>query len=267
MSDKEKGGALVFSSFADRQIVPTGTQLLANDYNIHDLDRPSAWTMETLEWLGDRALQAEMLEELGPEIKAKLIKVVRGQVSWDKIQAEVISAAFKGASDTEKDKINALIAESKFGTVVQQQAHRLKAAKKLHGQETVEINNHEDQLCGFILQALRDRHKQAIAQKEQQDPNYAAELAAWETDRKSLLEQARASLDYGVAARSHPKFKRQQERAIGSNYQTPFGGANYRQQRPVDSLEIKLEGNVAGTVNSVAKRVGNGVRKVLNLFS
>lgn len=269
MSDREdRGGALVFTSLADRQLVPTGTALLEREYKIFDLHNPSQWTLNDLQWLGDRAIQMDVLEALAPEIKAKLVKVIRGQVSWNKIQAEVISEAFKGASDTEKAKINALISESKFGSIVQQQAHRLQAAKNLHGQETTEINNYENALCGFILQALRERHQQAIAQKEAQagDPQYAAELADWEQNRQNLIEMAKASIEYGSAARSHPKFKRQQERALGGGQSDSWSGTGNWGGRPVDRLEFKLEGNAAGAIARAAGAVKRGASRVFNLF-
>lgn len=264
-----KGGALV--PLADRMIVPTGSAMLAKDYNIDGLDVPSSLTLDDFEELGQRAIEIQWLLDNLPDIRDKLLLVIKGQVSWEQMKCELMKAGYKGAGDIKKSTIDALIAEQGFNAKVAQQDYRLTANTKKFGQETAEINAFTDSLIEFDLASLRARNAATLEQKRQAaNSEDAAAIAEWEAARKNNdLEAARMLLQYGSAARSHPKFPGNRQ-AIGgsSRQQAAFGGGFSGNQQPQyrDQLKVELNGNVAGAVNRVANRVGNGVRKAIKFF-
>jgi hypothetical protein len=262
-----KGGALV--PLADRMIVPTGSAMLANDYNIDGLDIPSTLTLDDFEALGQRAIEIQWLLDNLPTIKDKLMLVIRGQVSWEQMKCELMKAGYKGAGDIKKSTIDALIAEQAFNAKVAQQDYRLSANTKKFGQETTEVNAFTDSLIELDLASLRARNAAILEQKRQAaNSEDAAAIAEWETARKNNdLQAASMLLQYGTAARSHPKFPGGAQ-AIGgsSRQQASFGGFSGTRQQPKDRLKIELEGNVAGAANRFANRAGNGVKKLKNFF-
>lgn len=264
-----RGGALV--SLADRMIVPAGSAMLANDYNIDGLDVPSSWTLEDFEELGQRAIEIQWLLDNLPAIKDKLMLVIRGQVSWEQMKCELIKAGYKGAGDIKKSTIDALIAEQGFNAKVTQQDYRLTANTRKFGQETTEVNAFTDSLIEFDLESLRARNTAILEQKRQATSSEdAAAIAEWEAAQKNNdLQAASMLLQYGPAARSHPKFPGN-SRVIGgaSRQQAAFGGGFGGNQQPQyrDQLKVELNGNVAGTVNRVANRAGNGFKKLKNFF-
>ncbi len=266
---QEKGGGLVLSSLADRQIVASGTQLLATDYNIQNLDYPSTWSLDDFEFLGQRGLEMEWLEKHLPDIKDRLMKVIQGQVSWEKMKAELFKAGFKGAADIKQSTIDALIEEQRTRAKGLQQDYRLSANIRKFGEETTEVNTLTDSLIEIDLQSLRAKNAATLEQRRQAaDAGDAEAIAAWDAQRKvNDLEAATMLLKYGTVARSHPKFPGGAQ-AIGgsSRQQAAFGGFGGGRQQPKDRLKIELEGNVAGSMNRVAHRAGNGLKKMKNFF-
>lgn len=264
-----KGGALV--PLADRAIVPTGSAMLAKDYNIDGLDIPSTLTLDDFEELGQRAIEIQWLLDNLPDIRDKLLLVIKGQVSWEQMKCELMKAGYKGAGDIKKSTIDALIAEQGFNAKVVQQDYRLTANTKKFGQETTEVNAFTDSLIEFDLASLRARNAAILEQKRQAaSQEDAAAIADWEAARKSNdLEAARMLLQYGSAARSHPKFPGGAQVIGGSSrQQAAFGGGFGGNQQPQyrDQLKVELNGNVAGVMNRVANRVGTGFRKVMTFF-
>ncbi|MEG3877670.1 hypothetical protein QT972_09845 [Microcoleus sp. herbarium7] len=268
---QKKGGALVLSSLADRMIVPTGSEMLAKDYNIDGLDIPSRLTLDDFEELGQRAIEIQWLLDHLPEIKEKLLLVIKGQASWEQMKCELMKAGYKGAGDIKKSTIDALIAEQGYNAKVTQQDYRLSANTRKFGEETTEFNAFTDSLIELDLASLRARNAATIEQKKQAaNADDAEAIATWEADRKvNDLEAAAMLLQYGSAARSHPKFPGN-SRAIGGStrQQASFGGFGGNRQQPQyrDQLKLELNGNVAGAVNNVARRAGSGLQKVRNFF-
>lgn len=268
---KERGGALILSSLADRMIVPTGSAMLAKDYNIDGLDVPSTLTLDDFEDLGQRAIEIQWLLDNLPAIKEKLLLVIRGQVSWEQMKCELMKAGYKGAGDIKKSTIDALIAEQGFNAKVAQQDYRLTANAKKFGQETTEINAFTDSLIELDLASLRARNAAILEQKRQAaNSEDAAAIAEWEADRKNGdLKAAEMLLQYGTSARSHPNFPGNRQALGGaSRQQAAFGGGFGGNQQPQyrDQLKLELNGNVAGAVNRVANRAGTGFRKVMKFF-
>jgi hypothetical protein len=266
---QEKGGALILSSLTDRPLVPSGSNMLAKDYRIDNLDFPATWTLEDFEELGERGRQMDWLEKNLPEIKARLLQVIRGQVSWEKVKSELIAEGFKGASDIKQSTINALIAEQRHNAKVAQQDYRLTANTKKFGEETTATNAHTDALIEFDLKTLRARYAQIIEQKNQEDPNLQALIADWEKARKENdFEAASMLLKYGTAARSHPKFPGSRAMGGSSRQQAVFGAGSFGDRQPQyrDQLKVELNGNVAGALNRVANRTGTGIKKLKNFF-
>lgn len=268
--DRGRGGSIV--PLADRMIVPAGSAMLANDYNIDGLDIPSRLTLDDFEELGQRAIEIQWLLDNLPAIKEKLLLVIRGQVSWEQMKCELMKAGYKGAGDIKKSTIDALIAEQGFNAKVAQQDYRLAANTKKFGRETAEANAFTDSLIELDLASLRARNAAVLEQKRQAaNSEDAAAIAEWEAARKNNdLEAAKMLLQYGTAARSHPKFPGT-SRAIGgsSRQQAAFGGGGFggnQQPQYRDQLKVELNGNVAGAVNRVANRAGNGVKKLKNFF-
>jgi hypothetical protein len=267
--DENRGGGLILSSLVDNPLVPSGSALLSKAYGITNLDNPSRWTMSDWEELGERGRQMDWLEAHLPKIKARFKQVIQGQVSWEKLKCELIAEGFKGAADVKKSTVDALIAEARYNSkIVPEQDHRLTAFTKQFREEAKATNDHTDQLCGFTIAALRARYQQQIDQKMQEDPEFAANLAAWDAARKSEYEMASVLLEYGSAGRSHPKFQQAQRTLeAASAQQASFGGGSAQQQRRyADELNINLKGNVAGVVNRFASRAGAGARKLKNFF-
>lgn len=263
-----RGGALV--PLADRMIVPAGSAMLANDYNIDGLDVPSSWTLEDFEELGQRAIEIQWLLDNLPDIRDKLLLVIKGQVSWEQMKCELMKAGYKGAGDIKKSTIDALIAEQGYNAKAAQQDYRLIANTKKFGQETTEVNAFTDSLIELDLASLRARNAAILEQKRQAANNEdAAAIAEWEASRKNNdLEAAKMLLQYGPAARSHPKFPGA-SRAIGGStrQQASFGGLGGNQQPQYrDQLKVELNGNVAGAMNRVANRTGNGIKKLKKFF-
>ena len=257
---QEKGGGLVLSSLADRQLIPSGSEMLAIDYNISNLDYPSTWTLENFEFLGQRGLEMEWLENHLPDIKDRLLKVIRGQVSWEKVKLELMAEGYKGAADIKQDTINALIEEQRTRAKGIQQDYRLTANTRKFGEETIEANTFTDSLIELDLASLRAKNVARLEQKRQAaDAGDAEEIAAWEAERKvNNLEAAAMLINFGTAARSHPKFPG------GSR---SFGGfSGNRQPQYRDQLKVELNGNVAGAMNRVASRAGTGIQKIKNFF-
>jgi hypothetical protein len=265
---KGKGGVLV--PLADRMIVPTGSAMLASDYNIDGLDIPSSLTLDDFEELGQRAIEIQWLLDNIGDIKEKLLLVIKGQVSWEQMKCELVKAGYKGAGDIKKSTIDALIAEQGFNAKVVQQDYRLSANTKNFGKETVEANSLTDSLIEFDLASLRTRNAAILEQKKQAaDSEDAAAIAEWEASRKNNdLLAASMLIKYGTDARSHPTFPGG-SRAIGgsSRQQAAFGGFGRNQQPQYrDQLKVELNGNVAGAINRVANRAGNGVKKLMKFF-
>lgn len=269
MANQQTDGALILSSLADRQIFASGSALLATDYKITNLENPSSWTNDDWMALGERANQMEWLASNMDLIRDRFTKVIKGQVSWEKLKMDLVKEGFKGAADISKSTVEALISEAGFVQVVAQGNNKLASKQKQFVKETEVIKAHEEALCGFALANLKARHDQIIAQKQAEDPSFAAALAAWQQEQKRDYEFATQALSSGYSALSHPKFQGMQtNRAIGSNSTPSYNslpGSSAR-QRPVDELNINLKGNVAGVVNGLAGRVGAGARKVVSFF-
>jgi len=267
---KEKGGALILSSMADLMPVPTGSAMLAERYNIDGLDIPSRLTLDDFEELGQRAIEIQWLLDHLPEIKDKLLLVIRGQVSWEQMKCELMKAGYKGAGDIKKSTIDALIAEQGYNAKIVQQDYRLIANTRKFGEETTEVNTFTDALIELDLASLRAKNAAILEQKRQAANNGDAEaIAEWEANRKiNDLEAASMLLQYGTAARSHPKFPGTAQAIDGSSrQQAAFGGFGGRQQSQYrDQLKLELNGNVAGAVNRVANRTGNGIKKLKTFF-
>jgi len=266
----QQQGGLILSSLADRQIFASGAALLANDYKITNLETPSTWTLDAWMELGERASQMEWLASNIDAIRDRLMKVIKGQVTWEKLKMELVKEGFKGASDISKSTVDALISESSFLQKVAQGENKLNSKRKQFGKETEAIQTHEEALCGFALASLKAKHDQIIEEKQAEDPNFAVALAAWQQEQNRDYAFATQALSSGYGTRSHPKFQGMQtNRAIGGSSTTPynssFAGSRAR-QRPVDELNINLKGNVAGAVNGFAGRVGAGARKVVSFF-
>ena len=269
---QEKGGGLVLSSLADRQLLPSSSEMLGTDYAIYNLDYPSTWSLKDFEFLGQRGLQMEWLDKHLPDIKDRLLKVVRGQVSWEKVKLELMAEGYKGASEIKKSTIDALIEEQRTRAKGLQQDHRLTANIRKFGEETVEVNTFTDSLIELDLASLRAKNAAILEQRRQAaDAGDAEEIAAWEADRKvNDLEAATMLLQYGTAARSHPKFPGSSRANLGGSTRQPvsFGGFNGNRQQPQyrDQLKVELNGNVAGAMNRVANRAGTGIQKIKNFF-
>lgn len=268
---QEKGGALILSSLADRQLIPTGSQMMATDYDVNNLDYPGNWTLDDFEYLGQRGLEMEWLEQHLPDIKDRLLKVIRGQVSWEKMKCELIAEGYKGAATIKQSTINALIEEQRTRAKGDQQDYRLSANTRKFGEETTEVNAFTDSLIELDLASLRARNVATIEQKKQAaNADDAEAIATWEAERKvNDLEAAAMLLQYGSAARSHPKFPGSTRSLGGSNrQQASFGSFGGGRQQPQyrDQLKLELNGNVAGAVNNVARRAGSGLQKVRNFF-
>lgn len=274
---QEKGGGLVLSSLADRQLLPSSSEMLATDYAIYNLDYPSTWSLKDFEFLGQRGLEMEWLEKHLPDIKDRLLKVVRGQVSWEKLKLELIAEGYKGASEIKKSTIDALIEEQRTRAKGLQQDHRLGANIRKFGEETIEVNTFTDSLIELDLASLRAKNAASLKQRQQAaDAGDAEEIAAWEADRKvNNLEAAAMLLQYGSAARSHPKFPGSSRASLGEGFASggsarpvSFGGFNGNRQQSQyrDQLKVEINGNVAGAMNRVASRVGTGVQKIRNFF-
>jgi len=266
---QQQGGGLILSSLADRQIFASGSALLANDYGITNLGTPSTWTLDDWMELGERASQMEWLASNMDAIRDRLMAVIKGQVTWEKLKMELVKEGFKGAADVSKSTVVALISEAGFLQTVAQGENKLASKRKQFGEETKAIQTHEEALCGFALANLKARHDQIIAQKEAEDPSFAAALTAWKQEERRDYEFATQAISSGYATRSHPKFQGMQTNRVIGGSRTPnnsvFAGSNAR-QRPVDELNINLKGNVAGVVNGFAGRVGAGARKVVSFF-
>ena len=275
---QEKGGGLVLSSLADRQLLPSSSEMLATDYAIYNLDYPSTWSLEDFEFLGQRGLEMEWLEKHLPDIKDRLLKVVRGQVSWEKLKLELMAEGYKGASEIKKSTIDALIEEQRTRAKGLQQDYRLTANTRKFGEETVEVNTFTDSLIELDLASLRAKNAASLKQRQQAaDAGDAEEIAAWEADRKvNDLEAASMLLQYGSAARSHPKFPGVSRASLGEGFANggstrqpvSFGGFNGNRQQSQyrDQLKVEINGNVAGAMNRVASRVGTGIHKIKNFF-
>jgi hypothetical protein len=266
---QEKGGGLVLSSLANRMILPTGSALLANDYDIDGLDVPRSWGLDDFEALGQRAIEMDWLEKNLPDIKDRFLKVIRGQVSWEKMKAELVDAGFKGASDIKTGTVNALIAEQRHRAKSQQQDYRLTANTRKFGDETTKANALVDAIIEIDIASLRAKNAAFIEQKKQAaDAGDAAQIAEWEAARKaSDLEAATMLLQYGTAARSHPKFPGSRAMGSSSRHQAVFGTvAGDRPPQYRDQLKVEINGNVAGALNRVANRTGIGIKKIKNFF-
>lgn len=268
---QEKGGGLVLSSLADRQLIPSSSEMLATDYAIYGLDYPSSWTLDDFEFLGQRGLDMEWLEKHLPDIKDRLLKVIRGQVSWEKVKLELMAEGYKGASEIKKSTIDALIEEQRTRAKGLQQDHRLTANTGKFGEETVEVNTFTDSLIELDLASLRAKNAATLKQRQQAaDAGDAEEIAAWEAERKvNDFEAASMLLQYGSAARSHPKFPGGSRASLGSSrQQASFGGFSGNRQQPQyrDQLKVEINGNVAGAMNRVANRAGTGIKRIKNFF-
>lgn len=275
---QEKGGDLVLSSLADRQLLPSSSEMLATDYAIYNLDYPSSWSLEDFEFLGQRGLQMEWLEKHLPDIKDRLLKVIRGQVSWEKVKLELMAEGYKGASEIKKSTIDALIEEQRTRAKGIQQDHRLTANTSKFGEETVEVNAFTDSLIELDLASLRAKNAATLKQRQQAaDAGDAEEIAAWEAERKvNDFEAASMLLQFGTAARSHPKFPGGSRASLGEGFANggssrqpvSFGGFNGNRQQPQyrDQLKVEINGNVAGAMNRVANRAGTGIKRIKNFF-
>lgn len=253
-------GVEILDALVGGELVESGGSMLSKVYNLNS--DVTSYTIEQWAELHERAQKAQWFIDNFEEIKVKFETVINGQVKFREFQSWLYEKGFKGASKIKEAEVKALLAENDHVEAGLQQDYELQKGKEVATERTLDFKRGVDATVGKSIAAYKAQIDSEIAALEN-NPEYEAAIEEWKKSKSNVLAWASAALKGGAHGLQHPKFAGGQQAVLGGS---SGSGWTWGNQKQPDTVEFKMSGNVARSVNNAASNFGRGLSKIGRFF-